>query len=528
MATTYYLKVHVESAGTGYTGGGTSKSLAGHMWYEIYQKDGNGTISNPQNSGYTGHGITNDDGKNYAGKSAYSSNEVPLTQEQFNTLNEFGKHDSPLATQNGFGPDDYNVLNNSCIDYAWKALELAGFNSSEFQGDLVPMWNKNEIEELFNNNPERWQELSYEEKQALEKYGLIPYDPSSLSDPDLTYDPHKLTPITPDSDIDHDGIPDWMDPDMDGDGLPDAEDSDRDGDGIPDAVDPDPLTPEPNPDDGHPFDPQTFDPPRRSDPLVLDLNQDGLISTVSLADSTAFFDLTGDGIKEKVGWVQASEGIVVLDKNGNGKIDGIGEVFGTATTSGFTELRQLADSNYDGVIDRRDELYSQLKVWQDVNQDGISQANELKSLSQAGVTKIELDVFATNINLNGNLLSEAGRYGSSDGTRSLAADVELTFDARITTVDTSLIPDYTVHPQSLTLPSLRGYGTVYNTQVAYNVNDTLRNLAMGMSQDITAVAKNFDNFIAEWSGLNTMFQNVQTANNQNYKNGKKVIKWNKI
>ena len=58
---------------------------------------------------------------------------------------------------------------------------------------------------------------------------------------DLTYDPNA--PI-PESDIDHDGIPDWLDPDMDGDGLPDAEDSDRDGDSISDTEDSDPLTPQ--------------------------------------------------------------------------------------------------------------------------------------------------------------------------------------------------------------------------------------------------------------------------------------------
>jgi len=289
-------------------------------------------------------------------------------------------------------------------------------------------------------------------------------------DSDLTYDSTKFSPYTPDSPY----IP--YDPN--------------------------------NPQNGHPFDPERFDPPR-SDPLVLDLNKDGLISTVSLTDSTAFFDLTGDGIKEKVGWVQASEGIVAFDKNGNGKIDGIGEVFGTATTSGFEELRQLADSNYDGVIDRRDELYNQLKVWQDTNQDGISQASELKTLSQAGVNTIELNVFATNINLNGNLLTEAGRYGDTTGTRSLAADVELTFDSRITTVDTSLIPDYTIHPDTASLPKLRGYGVVYNSEIAYNVNDTLRNLAITMSADITRIANHFDDFMAEWTGLNDLLRTTQ-------------------
>ena len=143
-----------------------------------------------------------------------------------------------------------------------------------------------------NNQSFDIRDLTPEEKQRLEELGFIVYDPNNLP-----YDPNNIIPNTP-------------------------------------------TDPNTNPADGHPFDPERFDPPRR-DPLVLDMNKDGLISTVSLADSTAFFDLTGDGIKEKVGWVSASEGIVAFDKNGNGKIDGIGEVFGTATTSGFAELRLL-------------------------------------------------------------------------------------------------------------------------------------------------------------------------------------------
>lgn len=133
----------------------------------------------------------------------------------------------------------------------------------------------------------------------------------------------------------HNDTRQWLEPqgsnnDQDGDGIPDNIDPDKDGDGMPNGIDPNPngldngapdnhTTTPSNPADGKPFDPQSFDPPRRRDPLVLDMNKDGLISTVSLTDSTAFFDLTGDGIKEKVGWVQASEGIVAFDKNGNTK-----------------------------------------------------------------------------------------------------------------------------------------------------------------------------------------------------------------
>jgi len=55
----------------------------------------------------------------------------------------------------------------------------------------------------------------------------------------------------------------------------------------------------------------------------------------------------GYGIKEKVSWIAPNDGILAYDKNGNGKIDGINEVFGNLTTSGFYELKQLIDSNND-------------------------------------------------------------------------------------------------------------------------------------------------------------------------------------
>jgi hypothetical protein len=110
---TYYMQIHIESMWTTYTGGGISpSSLAGHMWYEIYQRDDNGNIDpdTQLDAGYTGQGITNKDGINYAGDPAYSSRELPLTQEQYQTVKDFGTADTGLAAQNGFGPDDYNVV----------------------------------------------------------------------------------------------------------------------------------------------------------------------------------------------------------------------------------------------------------------------------------------------------------------------------------------------------------------------------------------------------------------------------------
>lgn len=47
------------------------------------------------------------------------------------------------------------------------------------------------------------------------------------------------------------------------------------------------------------------------------------------------------------------------------------------------------------LIDDKDINFSQLKVWQDINGDGISQTNELKTLDELGITSINLKATST-------------------------------------------------------------------------------------------------------------------------------------
>jgi len=46
--------------------------------------------------------------------------------------------------------------------------------------------------------------------------------------------------------------------------------------------------------------------------------------------------------------------------------------------------------NNDGFIDPHGAIYSKLSIWIDANHDGISQPNELHSLSELGIGRIEL------------------------------------------------------------------------------------------------------------------------------------------
>jgi hypothetical protein len=126
-------------------------------------------------------------------------------------------------------------------------------------------------------------------------------------------------------------------------------------------------------------------PPR--DPLVLDLDGDG-IETVGINPKAAIlFDHNADGVKTATGWIKADDGLLVLDRDGNGQIDTGRELFGDATVlahgpragqqaqDGYEALADQ-DSNADRVLDSTDAAWGQLRVWRDLNQDGISQAGK--------------------------------------------------------------------------------------------------------------------------------------------------------
>ncbi len=126
-------------------------------------------------------------------------------------------------------------------------------------------------------------------------------------------------------------------------------------------------------------------------PIVLDLDGDG-VETTAVGDGT-YFDQDGNGFAEQTGWAASDDGILVRDINGNGSIDNGKELFGdhtllgdgTMANNGFQALAEL-DDNLDGKIDANDTAFSQLKVWKDIDGDGYSSADELESLSDAGVT----------------------------------------------------------------------------------------------------------------------------------------------
>ena len=145
------------------------------------------------------------------------------------------------------------------------------------------------------------------------------------------------------------------------------------------------------------------------DPIALDLNNNGKIDTLSL-ENGVFFDHNGDKIAFKSSWVNSSDGILARDIDGDGAITSGAELFGNKSKSnnhysytnpnakdGFEALKE-PDSNNDGIISNLDENFDKLQIWQDSNSNGVSETNELKSLSELGIESLNLNKF-TNLNL---------------------------------------------------------------------------------------------------------------------------------
>ncbi|MDA9231276.1 hypothetical protein N9O56_01750 [Rickettsiales bacterium] len=152
------LIIKIADRGTEYTNQDNNQqhdSATGHMWFELV--DDNGNVSSygfaPADE-YGGWPIAPGEVK-YDDNLAYDFKEsegdyqgsFEITQDQFGELEKFGARPSDFEF-NMY----YNGITNSCIDYTYKALDIIDFVPENYDGDVWPTWNIDNIKALPSNN----------------------------------------------------------------------------------------------------------------------------------------------------------------------------------------------------------------------------------------------------------------------------------------------------------------------------------------------------------------------------------------
>ncbi|SGZ86723.1 Alkaline phosphatase [Bathymodiolus thermophilus thioautotrophic gill symbiont] len=260
-------------------------------------------------------------------------------------------------------------------------------------------------------------------------------------------------------------------------------------------------------------------------PLVLDLDLDGVVETISKANSGVYFDHDGNGFKEQSAWVGSDDGLLVYDRNNNGKIDDGSELFGNNTllangrnsVNGFKALSEL-DSNGDGIIDNTDAQFNNIKVWQDKDSDGELDDGELLSLSEAGVVSLGTTYISSNeVDSNNNAHKQQGHFTRSDGSSAKMNDVW--FDVNLAaTKETNLVA---VSDVIKNLPNLLGFGNVHSLHQAMALDasgelQTLVEQVIGSSDDEQDAL--LTQMIYHWTGVEDIDPNSKKATTKNYSN----------
>ncbi|SDN74377.1 hypothetical protein [Ensifer sp. YR511] len=186
-------------------------------------------------------------------------------------------------------------------------------------------------------------------------------------------------------------------------------------------------------------------------PVVLDLDGDNHIDLriFSPAEFEAGngprFDWDGDGVSDGTGWIGPNDGWLAIDlasdgsSGADGLIDQAKELAFTmwktydelaeeqAELSDLEALRLVFDTNGNNQLDAGDARWSEFRIWRDANQNGATDAGELRTLAEADVSLIELVPSTAGARqfADGSAITGTSSYLKGDGTRTLVGDVKV-------------------------------------------------------------------------------------------------------
>jgi hypothetical protein len=142
---------------------------------------------------------------------------------------------------------------------------------------------------------------------------------------------------------------------------------------------------------------------KRASPLFINLDKNSRPTHLSSILNGVQFDILGANAKpvphakKQISWFQESNLAFLVKPNSKGLVEGVNEMFGNNTMGpdrrmahdGFAALAKF-DSNRDGIIDEKDPVFKQLRLWVDIDRDGVSDIGELSYLDANDIVAIDL------------------------------------------------------------------------------------------------------------------------------------------
>ena len=157
--------------------------------------------------------------------------------------------------------------------------------------------------------------------------------------------------------------------------------------------------------------------PNATDPLILNFSA----AAPRLSSAKIAFDLNSDGTPEQISFLAPGSGFLVLDANGDHRVNNGAELFGPQSGNGFAELAAF-DSDSNGWIDEADPVFAKLQIW---TQGGLSSLadNGVGAISTASAETPFAIKDAAN-NLQGELRA-TGVYLTESGTAGTIQHLDL-------------------------------------------------------------------------------------------------------
>jgi hypothetical protein len=192
--------------------------------------------------------------------------------------------------------------------------------------------------------------------------------------------------------------------------------------------------------------------------------------------------------------------------NGKGTLDPSAGI----AAEGFAALAK-EDTNRDGVVNAADARFGALRLWRDLNQDGVSQAGELFTLGSQNITGIH--VASTEVNqlrADGNLLNRTGTFTRGDGSSGVSGETSANFFFAQDTFNRQFTDTIPLAAGVSALPNMQGSGKVRDLWEAASQSLALMSALTRYSQATTRQAQlaQLDQLLDAWADTSGLAERI--------------------